>query len=483
MQFQAHVLRQTQNQTLRILPQQIQFLNLLHLNLQELERFLQKELEENPFLEENTEASSPAEIAQNENDDDETTPISEGDFEDPMNWGSLDDETPDYKYTIEQGFSDEEIYQAPAVQMTTIREDLKSQCAFLAVSEEERLICEYLIDSLDDSGYLTTPLDTVVDYLSFSQNIFITEAAAEQALRVLQSLDPPGIGARNLSECLLLQIDRLEKMGEELVLPRILIRNYMDALAAHNYEFVKNALRLEAEELKAALDFILTLNPKPLRGFSDGASFQPDTITPEYIIEMDGDDFIISLSNTRAGIFRLSPDAVLQAQNTRDKSAKSFVQKKIEDANWLIAALQQRDDTMLNTIRTIVMLQRDFFKTGDFKKLKPMILRDVAAYVNLDISTISRVTSHKYVQTPFGILSVKDFFTQTFTSQDGVEISNQDVMDALRELVETENKTAPLNDAQLTEMLAEKGFKVARRTVAKYRDLLQIPVADLRREV
>lgn len=480
--MQAQTQRQVQGQTLKILPQQIQFLNLLHLNQQELESYIQQEIDENPFLEDNREAEQIPDGDLLASVPDDTPELqTAGEFDDPMNWGSLDDEMPSYQTHAEQGFEADEKWQAPAVQATTIREEIKEQCRFLRLSERQKMLVEYLIDSLDDTGYLRTPLETIVDDISFSQNIFVSDTEIEAALTLLQRLDPPGIGARNLRECLLIQLNRLE--GVDVGLPHRLVSDYMEALAAHDYGAVMAELRVSADELHEALDFITSLNPRPLRGLGDAASAAPATIIPEYVVETDGTEHIVSLPTGLADAIRISADANQTLRSTRDKQALRFVQQKMQDARWLVEALQQRDDTMLRTMRTIVLMQRDFFQTGDFKKLKPMTLRDVAAFVDLTQSTISRVTSGKYVQTAFGIFPVKDLFTQTFTAQDGQEISNSDVMDCMKALVETEDKTAPLNDSQLCGLLAQQGFAIARRTVAKYRDLLHIPSADLRRAV
>lgn len=490
MQSHSQIQKQAQVQTLKILPQQIQFLNLLHLNQQELEQYIQKEIDENPFLEEYSEGETPnadnvAATSEREDDEEGFDDLQAGaDFDDPMNWGSLDDEIPDYALKTENGFDDDEKWQAPAVQGTTVREDIKEQARFLSLSERQQMLLEYLVDSLDDYGYLITPLDTIADDISFSLNVYVEESELEEALRTLQTFDPPGIGARNLKECLLIQLDRLTTQQDiDVALPRKLVENYMEALAAHQYDLVKRQLDIDADELREALDFIISLNPRPLRGLSDTATIQPDTIQPEYVVEADGDDLIVSLANSRGGSVRLQADAEERLKSTRDKKAQQFITKKMQDARWLVDALQQRDDTMMRTMRTLVLLQKDFFKTGDPKRLKPMTLKDVAAYVELDPSTISRVTSTKYVQTSFGIIPVKDLFTQTFTSKDGRELSNSDVMDCLKEIVADEDKTMPLNDTELCKRLEEKGFPVARRTVAKYRDLLGIPAADLRRRV
>jgi RNA polymerase sigma-54 factor len=481
MQHQSNIQKYSQHQTIKILPQQIQFLNLLHLNVLELEDYIQKELEENPFLEVNTETEfqvSPADqdsVQEEQFKDDDN-------MDDQFEFRSLDDELPDYNTKIENGYESDEPWQSPAVQPTDIREELKNQCNFLLIDERTQSLCSYIIDSLDDSGLLPTSLDVLADDISFSKNIFYTDQEMEGALHIVQRLDPPGIGARNLRECLLLQMERHESNGIEVALPVLLVTDFMDVLGTHEYEVIKRQLRVSDEALRQAVAYIKDLNPRPLRGFSEAGNFN-NTITPEYVIEIEGNDIFVTLANGRAEILRLSEGFDALLKKTNDKKAEQFIRKKMEDANWLIEALRQRDDTMLRVIRVIVLLQRDFFLSGNIKALQPMILRDVAEYVGLDISTVSRVTSSKYAQSPFGIIGLKALFTHTFAGQDGKEINNQDVQDCLTEIISNENKSSPLNDTEICSQLAERGFPVARRTVAKYREQRNIPIAPLRRNV
>ena len=479
----SNIQKQTQHQTLKILPQQIQFLNLLHLNVLELEHYIQKELDENPFLEANADAELSAPATEQDPVSDDQFSDDEDHFDNPLEFRGLDDEIPDYNTKIENGYESEEPYQSPAVQLSDIREELKTQCNFLPLDERLRSLCAYIIDSLDDSGFLSTSLDTLADDISFSKNIFYTEDEMEEALRIVQRLDPPGIGARNLKECLLLQLQRHQLQGFRVDLPIDLVNDHMEALAAHEYEVIKRKLKVDDEDLRYAIEYIRDLNPRPLRGYADTAAGRGGVILPEYVVEIDGADIFVSLANGRAETLQLSEGVNTLTKNVHDKKTEQFIRKKMDDAHWIIEALRQRDDTMLRVIRILAILQRDFFLTGDLKTLKPMILRDVAAYVDLDISTVSRVTSTKYVQTPFGIIHLKTLFTHNFTAQDGSEINNQDVQDCLHEIIAAEHKSNPLNDTEICQLLSERGYPVARRTVAKYRELLNIPVAALRRGV
>jgi RNA polymerase sigma-54 factor len=478
MQRQSNVQQHAQVQTLKILPQQIQFLNLLHLNVPELENYLQKEIDENPFLEptpdqELSEAFHSPEAPQNDDDAEDN----------PFEFRGLEDEIPDYNSKTERGYESEDLYQAPAVQLTNERDELRSQCSFLPIDERMRSLCTYIVDSLDDAGFLPTDLDTLADDISFSKNSFFSAEELLAALQQVQQLDPPGIGARNLQECLLLQLKRHQAQGLRVDLPLRLVSGYMEALAAHDYAAIKTELGIDDEDLGYALEYITSLNPQPLRGHSDEGTLSADTIIPEYVVEVDGDEIFVTLTNGRAETLKIADDAMAMLKSTQDKKAVQFIQKKIQDANWLIEALRQRDDTMLRVMRVIAVLQRDYFLSGDPKVLKPMVLRDVAAYVGMDISTVSRVTSSKYAQTPFGNINLKDLFVHTFTSMDGRELNNQDIQDSLLDIIAAESKSAPLNDTEICTMLAERGYPVARRTVAKYRDLLRIPIAALRRQV
>lgn len=482
MQYQSNVQKQTQTQTLKILPQQIQFLNLLHLNTLELESHIQKELEENPFLERNEESEVLQAPAGAEGAPDAPDGEEEG-FDNLLELRGLDDEIPDYNTKVENGYDTDDAYQAPVVQLDNIREELKTQCSFLPISDRMRTLCAYIIDSLDDSGFLMTDLDTLADDISFSKNIYFSEPEMEEALLMVQKLDPPGLGARNLQECILIQLERHKAQGFRVDLPLQLARDFMEALAAHDYDTIKKALHVDEEDLRYAIEYIRGLNPRPLHGFADEGQVSAETIIPEYVVEIDGNDITVTLANGRAETLKISEGMDDMLKTTRDKKAKQFIRKKMEDATWIIEALRQRDDTMLRVMRVLAVMQRDFFLSGDHKKLKPMILRDVAEYVGLDISTVSRVTSSKFVQTPFGIFNLKDLFTHTFSARDGREINNQDVQDCLRDIIASENKAQPLSDSELCKILAEKGYPVARRTVTKYRELLQIPIATLRRNV
>ena len=467
---------QKQSQNLKILPQQIQFLNLLHLNVAELEQYVERELEENPFLEEGNE---PLVAHESETEGAEIEPAE--DFDDPMTWESIDDEAPDYQAQVEGGFAGaEEKWRPLEVQHDSWREELKRQAHFMALSVEKSEMLDYLIDSLDENGFLRFSVDNIVDDFAFTRSQIIENYIVEECIALLQSLDPAGIGARDVRECLMLQLDRMKHNKQLKSWCAIVIDKYLPQLAAHNYEPIMKALEIESDEMSFVIDLVRSLNPKPLQGQSDDTEATV-SIQPDFLIEAEGETLIATVLSTSGASVRISPDADTYLTTYREKSAKAFVRQKIDDARWLVDALRQRNETLLRTIQVIVAQQRAFFLTGDYSLLKPMILRDIAEQVNLDVSTISRITSTKYAQTNFGLIPLKELFFQTFTAQDGRELTNREVQEVLQEIVDAEDKTMPLNDTQLQEILEERGFVIARRTVAKYRDALGIPVADQRR--
>lgn len=474
---------QKQSQQLKILPQQIQFLNLLQLNKLELEQHIQRALEENPFLE--YQATNEVSLEESEKENSEGREV---DYDDPNNWGGIDDDIADYRLKSEAGFDHSEVRQFQISDGETWRENLKSQVRLYPDLSDEKLTqIEFLIDSFEEDGRLDRSPEILADDLSFSEGLMVDEKDMLDALRIIQEMDPPGIGARSVQECLLLQLNRMRGSDAEeaqaILIAQEIVEKHLKDLAAHDYDDLMDSLSASKEEVRAAMDVITSLNPHPITKRDNVVFEETVAIFPDYQIELDGDEIIVSLPNGRTDAVRIGKDAVLLAKKTTDKKANQFLKQKMEDARWLIEALKQRDNTMMETMRIIATLQKEYFLSGDIKKLNPMILKDVADYIGMDVSTISRSTSGKYVQTPFGVVHVKDLFTQTFTTQDGKEVTTREVQDALLDIIEAEDKNAPYNDSQLQKVLKEKGFAIARRTVAKYRESLEIPVADQRREL
>ena len=473
---------QKQSQRLKILPQQIQFLNLLQLNAVEMENHINKELQENPFLE----FSGQNDDEPNFELENRTDEVSEIDYDNPDNWG-FEEDIPSYNLRTENGFKDETSRELLAVSTESWRMNLKQQIRLEGELDSQKLeLVEFVIDSLREDGMMPMSLVELTDNYSFSINQLIEKEEMKEALSFVQELDPPGIGARDLRECLLLQIEKLivsEHSIHTIQLAQKILEKYLDKLASKNYEKLKSELNVNTEEIRAAIDLITSLNPHPV-SVQPGESLADNSrIIPDYLIEIQGNEIVASLLNSRSGTIRLGEEAIELSKQNLDKKAANFLKMKMEDARWLEEALRQRDSTMLNTIRIILTLQRDFFLTGDKNKLKPMVLKDIADPLEMDVSTISRVTSRKYAQTPYGIINLKDLFGTTFTTNDGKEMTTNEIQNVLAEIIEGEDKTTPFNDSQLQKLLSEKGFSIARRTVAKYRENLNIPVANQRREL
>jgi RNA polymerase sigma-54 factor len=461
-------------------------LNLLQLSTLELEQRIKDELEENPVLEEGKEAD---EATADENGDDE------GDFdnepeevgptasEDYRDWDEFsDDDIPDYKTRTNNYSDDDEFYSAPVVQMQTWQEELKEQVRMLDITDREELIADFIIDSLDDDGFLKYDADSLADDVSFTNNIFVETSEVEAVLPIFRRLDPPGIASRDLKECLLIQLERKREQGHDVDLTIAVVKRCMNELASRNYEKIMRVMEIDQEQLKEVIHQITSLNPKPVMGQSRNGVAN-ENIFPEYLLHYTDDGKIeVTLNNKNFPELRLSKSFAAMAENSgRDRATAQFVRSKINSARWFIDALKQRENTMLNTMKAIIKLQWDYFITGDVRKLRPMILKDVADLIGMDISTVSRVTSNKYAQTPFGIIHLKDLFTEGVKNEAGDEVSNREIQQAIVEIVDVEDKSNPLTDQQIQELLGEKGYHVARRTVAKYREQLDIPVAKMRR--
>ena len=347
---------------------------------------------------------------------------------------------------------------------------------------------EYLIDAIDDDGYLHRSLEYIIDDLAFTIGVYIEEEVLEKALLIVQQLEPIGIGSRNVQEYLMLQLREKARTGADVSVACAIVDDFMTDLGNHQYNKIQTALEIDSEDLKTALHIISSLNPKPVSGISTENDRTP-VITPDFIVTSTEGQLDIRVLGIHGNKIKLNPNMLetLEAlekspkKNTENRNAAQYLKSKIGSAQWLITALEQRAYSLTSSIETIVSLQQTFFLTGDFKKLRPMILKDIADRVGLDISTISRVTSTRYVQTDFGIFSLKELFTEGVLTDDGSIVSNRAVQETIVEIIENEDKSDPLNDQQITDLLTEKGFTVARRTVAKYRENLNIPIAQMRK--
>ena len=476
---------QVQRQTLKYSPQQIQMLNILHLTTMELEQRIKEEMEENPVLEEGKDPEAKEEEVVEEFEDLGET-VGSGNEEVPAlqdyyDWDEFrDDDIPDYKTQVNNHSADDELYSRPIVESISFRDELKEQVHFLKLSERQQLIADFILDSLDEDGFLRRDCDVMADDISFANSLFIDAPEVEEMLAVIQQLDPPGIAARDLKECLLIQMDRMEHKSPHWSLARKIIAGSFDELGNRNYDKIMRVLEIEEEELKKAIAIITSLNPKPASGLRNDTLIN-DTIKPDFLLRyIDDEDIEVQLAWGNSPALRMNKMLTDMAVQKKDKATTQFLKSKINSAKWFIEAIKQRETTMLNTLRAIVKHQYEYFQTGNIKKLKPMILKDIAEIIGMDISTVSRVTTNKYVQTPFGIILLKDLFTEGVANEDGVEVSNRAIQEAIREIVEAEDKRHPLNDQIITDQLAERGYLVARRTVAKYREQMDIPTARLR---
>jgi len=496
-------LTQTQRQELKLSPQQIQLMKLLQLPLIELEQRIKEEMEINPALED---------VRDNDYDDNEPTVDDSNDSDNGENDDYNDDEVDfskddefdfndylpeedrdDYSYKLQANnySDDDDPYEAPIVNEETFQDYLKQQLAYRNLTEKQLAIGEYIIGNLDDNGYLNRPVPNIADDLLFTMNISATEEEVLEVLEVVQELDPPGIAARNLQECLLIQLKRLQEENPfmDLSLSITIVKDFFEEFTKKHYDKIAKKLEVSNRELKAALDEILKLNPKPADASSTGTK-NIHYITPDFFVFVRDGKIELSLDGRNAPELHISKQYLKmledfsKSKDTRSmQEAAQFVKQKIDAAKWFIDAINQRQNTLYVTMKAITELQEEYFLTGDETKLKPMILKDVADKVGLDISTISRVANSKYVQTPYGTFLLKYFFSEGITNEDGEEVSTREIKKILKDAVESEDKSNPMTDEQLMQVLKEKGYPIARRTVAKYREQLGIPVGRMRKKI
>jgi RNA polymerase sigma-54 factor len=474
----------------KLSPQQIQMIKLLEVPTLQIEQRIKKELEENPALEEGPdEESTPAEGEEEQFEDDDGE--GEGD-EFTLDDYIEEDDIPDYKLQSNNySKDDDKKSDIPFSGGSTFHEHLESQLGLRDLDEKQKILGEYIIGNIDEDGYLRRELSNIVDDLAFLQNVSTTEEELEEVLKIIQDLDPAGVGARTLRECLLLQLVRKDLSQPSLKLAQTIIDHHFEEFSKRHYDKIIARLDISEENLKAAIDEVLKLNPKPGGVYSDPFTKIVQPIIPDFILEHSEDGFDLHLNSRNLPELRLSSayNEMLQAYS-RDKSNKKemkeavlFVKQKIDSAKWFIDAIRQRQNTLLLTMNAILEYQKEYFVDGDETKLRPMILKDVAEMTGLDISTVSRVANSKYIQTHFGIFPLKFFFSEGLQTDSGEEVSTREIKRILQDCIDNEKKRKPLTDERLTDILQEKGYQIARRTVAKYREQLNIPVARLRREI
>ena len=480
----------------KLSPQQIQLMKLLQVPTVALEQRIKEELEINPALEEGP------------NDNDDNEPVSEDPFasadddtkeqhedqnREDFNLDAYidDDETPAYKLQANNYSPDDERKEIPFAGGISFQEHLIQQLQLRSLTAEQFVIAEYLIGNLDEDGYLRRELFAICDDLAFSQNIVTTEKELEKLLVEIQQLDPPGVGARDLQECLLIQLRRKEYQTVELKTAAIILETCMDEFSKRHYEKVARKLELEDEDLRDAIKEILKLNPRPGNSMSDSPRSSQHVI-PDFILINNDGLLELQLNSRNAPDLKISRtyqemlehySKSKKVNGKEQKEAVQFVKQKIDSARWFIDAIKQRQQTLLFTMQAILDYQQEYFQTGDETKLRPMILKDIADRIGLDISTVSRVANSKYIQTTFGTLLLKSFFSESLSTDSGEEVSTREVKKILEDAVAAENKREPVTDDELAKILRSKGYNIARRTVAKYREQLNIPVARLRKEM
>jgi RNA polymerase sigma-54 factor len=466
----------------KLSPQQIQMIKLLEIPSMQLEQRIKKEIEENPALEEGSEIN---------NDDiyDEKPEKEDADFS--LNEYSSTDDIPSYKLSVNNFSKGSELKpDIPFSVGSTFQDNLEFQLGLRDLDPKLKALAEYLIGNLDDDGYLRRRLDAIVDDLDFTLNIKTTEEELINALHLIQDLEPAGIGARDLQECLLLQLAAKDQNNKSIVRARLILKNHFEEFTKKHYDKIILRLNISEKEMKEAIDEILKLNPKPGGSYSDPHSKVAEHIIPDFILENNDGELQLNLNSKNIPELRLSRtySDMLESygknkSNKQQKEAVSFVKQKLESAKWFIDAIRQRQNTLLVTMEAIIDFQKAYFDEGDETQLKPMILKDIADSTGLDISTISRVANSKYIQTHFGIFPLKYFFSEGMQTDSGEEVSTREIKKILEECIEGESKRKPLTDDELAEILQSKGYQIARRTVAKYREQLNIPVARLRKEL
>jgi RNA polymerase sigma-54 factor len=502
---QNQQMNQEQTQQQRLSPQQIQYIKLLQLPTIALEQRIKEEVELNPVLEE----AYPEEISERtdklgdederEQQSDEVDPV---DQNEEIDWDEFMHNTEyegnDYSRSYGGSSGNEEWRDLPNPYHENLLEELEQQVGLLNLDENEQLIATQILGSLDGDGYFRRETEAVVDNIAFNHSVLVSAQKVEEVRGRIQRLDPPGIASKNLQDCLQVQLEMMDTDAKGRNDALEIVKNYWTAFEKKHFDKLKAKLDIDSEHLKEAFDCIKGLDPRP-GGAGDPVDDTKNYIEPDFEVVYqeftDGEDsqtekgdFVITLINQNVPALKISPryeemweELKGKKGGSGGKETKLFLKDKIESAHWFINSIRQRQNTLMNTMKTIVALQEDFFKHGE--DLKPMILKDIAERVHLDVSTISRVVNGKYVQTNFGVFELKYFFSEGIETQSGVEVSSREVKKALRGIVDSEDKQNPLSDKVITGKLKEKGYKVARRTVSKYRENLNIPVARLRKQI
>ncbi|MDR2936454.1 MAG: RNA polymerase factor sigma-54 [Rikenellaceae bacterium] len=462
----------------KLSPQQLQMIRLLELPALQLEQRIKQEIEENPILDEDAEAEKEA-------DAEATETLSIDDY-------IRNEDVPDYKYYVNNYSKDDQKRPVCLSEGLSFGEYLQEQLGYKHLTERQETIGQYLIGSLDEDGYLRRPFEFLTDDIAFSTGLEATEEEVEEALKIIQELDPQGVGARDLRECLLLQLpDKKELIPSEALAKEILTDHYENFTKKH-YDRLMSRLGVAADELHDAVDVITRLSPRPGTLYAESRSSTLPYIIPDFLLEYQNGEFILSLNNSNLPQIKINNhyidmiremSAKGDRQSESDRETVRFVKRKIDSAKWFISAIKQRQNTLGITMNAMLNYQKAFFVDGDQTELRPMILKDIADATGLDMSTVSRVVNSKYIQTHFGTLSLKALFSEAMPTDSGEEVSSLEIKKILSDCIEKEDKHKPLTDETLMETLHSKGYRIARRTIAKYREVLGIPVARLRKEI
>jgi RNA polymerase sigma-54 factor len=475
----------------KLSPQQIQLMKLIQLPTQAFEQRIKEEMNENPALESGKEEDEEYEKDEFEGEEYDDSEDSDSIDSEDINIDEYlsDDETPDYKYQANNYSDDDENRETPLAAGTSFHQDLLNQLHTFILTEEEREIAEFLVGSIDDMGYIRRTIADLVDDMAFTQGIYTDEKTVERILHIVHELEPSGVGARDLQECLALQLKH-KTPTESVGLATDIIENQFDAFTKKHYDKLQQKYGVSLESLKKAIDEIEKLNPKPGNSFS-GSTKLIEHVVPDFTIRIVEGELELTLNGRNAPRLHVSRDYKDMMQTYKDAKEKSnaqrdavqFIKQKLDSAKWFIDAIKQRQETLFVTMNAIMHFQQAYFLDGDETKLKPMILKDISDLVGLDISTISRVANSKYVDTPYGTKLIKEFFSEGMMNDQGEEVSTLEIKKILQNIIEDEDKKKPLPDEDLMEILKEKGYPIARRTIAKYREQLDIPVARMRKKI
>ncbi len=474
----------------KLSPQQIQLMKLIQLPTQAFEQRLEEELVENPALENGKDEVEDYDDDFNDDNSDDYDNDNES-IETDINIDEYlsNDETPDYKYQANNYSDDDEDKSRPIAAGISFHQDLINQLNTFILNDDERNIAEFLVGSIDDMGYIRRTIQDMVDDMAFTQGIYTDEKTVERILHIVQELEPSGVAARDLQECLLLQLKH-KTPNESIALATQIIEDQFDAFSKKHYEKLLQKFDVSKDQLRKAIDEIERLNPKPGGSYS-GNLKMVEHVVPDFTIRIIEGELDLTINGRNAPELHVSKDYQDMLKTYKDTSERSssqkdavqFIKQKLDSAKWFIDAIKQRSETLFVTMNAIMHYQEEYFLDGDETKLRPMILKDIADLVGLDISTISRVANSKYVDTPYGTKLIKDYFSESMTNDQGEEVSTIEIKNILQQVIENEDKKKPYPDDKLAELLLEKGYPIARRTIAKYRELLDIPVARLRKKI